>query len=47
MLTGEKDSGQIMQSIGLGAKGYIAKPFKPADFLKQLEKLLGQNTVMI
>ncbi len=40
MLTGEKDSKEISQSLKLGARGYIIKPFKPVDFLRQLNKLL-------
>ena len=45
MLTGEKESKEIKKSIDLGATGYIIKPFKPSDFLKQLEKLLDPNAM--
>ncbi len=47
MLTGEKDRFQIMKSIQLGAVGYIVKPFKPSDFLNQLEKLLERDVIKI
>ena len=41
MLTGERAVTEIKKSISLGAAGYIAKPFTPVDFLKQLDKILA------
>jgi len=42
MLTGEKKMTEIKSSIELGAAGYITKPFRPTDFLAQLEKILKE-----
>ena len=45
MLTGEKNAAEIKESLSIGAAGYILKPFKPVDFLRQLNKILDPDAM--
>lgn len=41
MLTGESKAEEIKKSIGLGASGYVVKPFTPKSFMAQVNKIFG------
>ena len=43
MLTGENKLQEIKKSIELGANGYIVKPFKSGDFLKQVNRTFDKT----
>lgn len=42
MLSGESKSSEIMESIKLGAAGYVVKPFDEKGFLHQIVKILSK-----
>ena len=43
MVTGRKELVEIHQSLGLGARDYIIKPFEEDDLILRLNKLM--NTI--
>lgn len=45
MLTAANKEGEIREAIKAGAVGYVIKPFKPSDLMKQIGNLLDKKDV--
>jgi two-component system phosphate regulon response regulator PhoB len=43
MLTGERDTGVVMQAMGAGAGDYMVKPFHPDRLLERVERMVRSS----
>ena len=43
MLTGERDSGTVMQAMGSGAGDYMVKPFQPDRLLDRIDRMVRSS----
>jgi DNA-binding response OmpR family regulator len=46
MLTGERDTGMVMQAMDAGAGDYMVKPFQPDRLLERVNRLV-RSSVMV
>ena len=46
MLTGERDTGMVMQAMGAGAGDYMVKPFQPDRLLERVNRLVRSSAMV-
>jgi DNA-binding response OmpR family regulator len=46
MLTGERDTGMVMQAMGAGAGDYMVKPFQPDRLLERVNRLVRSSAMI-
>jgi two-component system phosphate regulon response regulator PhoB len=46
MLTGERDTGMVMQAMGAGAGDYMVKPFQPDRLLEWVNRLVRSSAMV-
>ena len=46
MLTGERDTAQVMQAMGAGAGDYLVKPFHPDRLLERVNRMVRSSAMV-
>ncbi len=46
MLTGERDTAQVMQAMGAGAGDYMVKPFHPDRLLERVNRMVRSSAMV-
>jgi DNA-binding response OmpR family regulator len=46
MLTGERDTGVVMQAMGAGAGDYMVKPFQPDKLLERVNRMVRSSAMV-
>jgi DNA-binding response OmpR family regulator len=46
VLTGERDTGMVMQAMGAGAGDYMVKPFQPDRLLERVNRLVRSSAMV-